>query len=214
MGFAPPPPVDSYGYVRPAVGFGNAILGGDALPTCAQCHGVDGSGRVGAPFPNLTALDRSSIKTALAAYASGKRASGFMQPVAVQLTDAQIDGLADYFTARRWRPAAAVAQPAPVPLGARLAQQGVAAKHIAACDSCHDITVASAKVYPTIDGQNYLYLRGQLRLYRSGGPHDFARDNPMPAIAHPLSDAEIDALASYYATRTPGAAMLAARTTG
>ena len=64
---------------------------------CARCHGGDGNGRGGA-FPRLAGLSAAYIAQSLAAFRDGSRPSGFMQPVAAALTDAEINQAATYFS--------------------------------------------------------------------------------------------------------------------
>ncbi len=65
---------------------------------CASCHGADGRGRDGA-FQSIAGLSEAELENALRAYRDGGRPSGFMQPVAAQLSDAQIVAAAKYYAA-------------------------------------------------------------------------------------------------------------------
>jgi cytochrome c553 len=64
------------------------------------------------------------------------------------------------------------------------------------CVACHGLDGrGTAPIYPNLNGQWERYLRQQLLAYRSG-----RRDNGiMNGFASGLSDAEIRALAAYYA---------------
>ncbi len=159
-----------------------------------------------AVFQNLTVLDAATFKAALKAYADGPRPSGYMQPIAVQLSDAQVDGVTGWFARlpRRISPPVPASN-AEIALGTRVAGEGLSDRKIAACDSCHDINRATAKTYPAIAGQNYYYLRDQLKLYRAAIRGRGGKANPMPAAAAGLSDAEIAAVAHYYAAKAPAA---------
>lgn len=66
-----------------------------------------------------------------------------------------------------------------------------------ACVACHGaMGIATAPDAPHLAGQPDIYVAAQLRAYRSG-----ARPHPvMNVIAKPLSDADIDALAAWYAS--------------
>jgi cytochrome c553 len=63
---------------------------------CARCHGADGEGRNGA-FPVLAGMSAVRIEQALQDYRDGSRPSGFMQPVAATMSDAQIKAAAQYY---------------------------------------------------------------------------------------------------------------------
>lgn len=65
---------------------------------CASCHAQDGRGRDGA-FQSIAGLSEAELEAALRGYRDGSRPSGFMQPVAAQLTDAQIVAAAQYYAA-------------------------------------------------------------------------------------------------------------------
>jgi cytochrome c553 len=65
---------------------------------CSSCHGVDGRGRNGL-FPPIAGQGESQLEQALRDYRDGGRASGFMQPVAAQLSDTQVVAAARYYAA-------------------------------------------------------------------------------------------------------------------
>lgn len=70
---------------------------------CASCHGGDGRGRPGVA-PALAGQSEESLETALRAYHDGSRPSGFMQPVAAQLTDQEVTDAARYYAALAAKP--------------------------------------------------------------------------------------------------------------
>lgn len=192
-------------YTRPATAFGRGTVGPDLAASCVQCHGANGAGRPDGAFPNLTVLNRTTIKEALLAYANGTRESAYMQPVAVQLSDGQIDQLATHFAALpKARSPQFDVQPAVLATGRQIAEGGIPATKVAACQSCHDINAANKRLYPAIAGQNVWYLRDQLRLYREGTRNP-RRVNPMIAVAKGMTDAQIMASAAYYAAMAPQA---------
>ena len=87
--------------------------------------------------------------------------------------------------------------------GACLATSALAAdvaagrQKAAACAVCHGpLGLATAPDAPNLAGQSAIYLVAQLRAFRGG-----ARQNEvMSLMAKPLSDAEIDNLAAWYAS--------------
>jgi cytochrome c553 len=74
------------------------------------------------------------------------------------------------------------------------------ANKAAVCFGCHGPNGNSANpAWPTLAGQNAVYVAEQLTLFRSK-----VRDNPvMTALAAPLTDADIDDLAVFFAAQTP-----------
>lgn len=201
-GTAPDMPGDSYAFARPAIGFDAFALRGDVVAGCARCHGDDGAGRPGGAIPNLTLLDATYFRQTLRQFAAGSRRSGFMQQVATQLSDAQIDALARHYAALPRHAAPVVgADPQLLALGARVATAGIAARRVDACANCHDISRAAAKVFPRIDGQNLAYLRGRMLQFRTARQQPGTPVNPMLAVAREMTGREIDAVALYYAAR-------------
>lgn len=180
---------------------------GGSLVACARCHGVDGAGGGAGAFPRLAGQSADYMRTALADYANGTRPSGIMGPVAAALTREDQARLADYYAAR----------PGVVPevktdadvreAGQRIAAAGVPARGIPACSACHATTAAAAAVisplYPRLAGQHDWYLRQQLKLWRDGGRSATPLAKLMATASRTLSDADIDALAAYYASLAP-----------
>ncbi len=75
-----------------------ATTPGFDVAACARCHGADGAGRSGVA-PALAGRSEAALEAALRAYRDGSRPSGFMQPVAAQLSDAQIVAAARHYAA-------------------------------------------------------------------------------------------------------------------
>ena len=67
----------------------------------------------------------------------------------------------------------------------------------ATCAGCHGGNgVSMVPMYPNLAGQKEMYLVKQLKAFRDG-----TRNDPtMGAMAKPLSDADIDNLAAYFAS--------------
>jgi cytochrome c553 len=65
------------------------------------------------------------------------------------------------------------------------------------CATCHGSEgISSAPDAPNLAGQPEIYLAKELRAYRSGA----RRHEVMAVVAKPLSDADIDALAGWFAS--------------
>jgi len=65
------------------------------------------------------------------------------------------------------------------------------------CQTCHgENGISEIELYPNLAGQKQLYLKLQLRNFKSG-----SRPSPvMAAMASALSEQDIDNLAAYYAS--------------
>ena len=192
---APP----NYRRTSPALGFDSFAMGGDVAGYCTRCHVDNGRSKAGSALPDITLLDPRYFRRALASFANGTRHSGFMFPVATQLSAQQMDALARYYTAQpRRAQTPSTAPPATLALGDRIANEGLNARRADACSNCHSIDRASAAAYPSLDGQHLAYLIGRLRQYRAS---PVTKGNPMPAIARRLDDRAIGAVSAWYASQ-------------
>jgi cytochrome c553 len=209
----------------PRTGFGHVVADADALSQCAICHGADGSGRPGGAFPNLTLQTPQYLYDALKAFSTGDRSSGIMWEVAANLSDDQMRAFASRVGA-----SPAVASPgeaevqdpskaAALDRGRQIGADGLDGQGqamtqggsdppksaVERCSSCHFTTTYLNRIVPSISGQNAAYLRMQLYAFRAGGRGDSGPYDPMPADAHGLSDADVRAVARYYASLPPAA---------
>lgn len=201
-------PANEFVYAAPASGFSDQSFHQTPAATCARCHGADGSGSVtGGEAPNLTIQDATYLRSALEAYTSGARKSGFMQNIAAQLSGAQVTALSDYYSRL---PVRTVDPPPAVPaLGKRgevIATEGIRERAIPACAYCHESKGSQITGAPHIAGQSAIFLRRQLGAMALGGRGSSAKWNPMPAVAHDLRPDDIAALAAYYSGLKPAKA--------
>lgn len=164
--------------------------------SCAGCHGPQGTSRA----PRLDILGPEYIALALAAYRSGARPSGIMSHAISQVDPASDARLAQSL-ATLPGPAREPAPPPP-PTAEALARSGTG--RIPACLACHGPENRNPLI-PRLDGQSPEYLRQQLILWRAGQRGGGERAVLMHTAAQGLSDPQIDALAAYFASRTPSA---------
>lgn len=191
-------------------------LGVPAVAGCSHCHGMNirtTSATGLAAVPALGCQSPEYLAGSLRAYAGGDRHSGIMQAVAAELTDAQIDGLATAYgssavacasrnSVRKAGDGAAAARSSDqvsIERGALIASEGIAARGVPACVSCHD---GSARPeFPVLESQPYDYLRRQLQLFRSGQRGGTPYAPLMALVASRLDGTDIDDLARHYAAR-------------
>lgn len=182
--------------------------GGSAagVAPCLACHGAAGGGDAGLAAPRLAGLSAGYLARQLRDFRSGARAHPVMSPLAAKLTDPQITAVARYY--------AGLVAPAPMvtpdagegaTLARDLAQWGDwSGRGLPGCVRCHgpDGNGVGA-IFPGLAAQPATYLVAQLRAWRAG-----ARANDtlglMRAVAGKLTDAEITALANFYATQPAG----------
>lgn len=165
-------------------------LDAELLQKCTICHGDEGISDEAA-YPSIAGLPVALQVDAMEAYKKGTRDCGpvpFMCKVTQGLTDAEIVELAEHFAAFPFKPADQPFDPALVEKGRHL--------HEDYCEVCHGDSPANAEK-SILHGQWSEYLRYSLTQYRGGH-----RKQPpsMRRQTEKLSDADIDALISFYAS--------------
>jgi cytochrome c553 len=139
------------------------------VETCGTCHGVNGRS-VSPTFPNLAAQSGPYIETQLHAFKDQSRADpdaqAYMWGMASQLNDAAISALASYFAAQPAAPGKP-GNPVLIAQGKRLFEEGVPARQIPPCASCHGARAEGMAIFPRLAGQHAPYLLKQLLVIQS-----------------------------------------------
>jgi len=165
------------------------------IETCGTCHGVNGRS-IAPTFPNLAAQTAPYIELQLHAFKDQSRADpdaqAYMWGMASQLSDAMITGLAAHFAA----------QPAPVGTsgnavlvaqGKKLYEEGVPARQIPPCASCHGPKAQGMATFPRLAGQHAPYLLKQLLVIQG-----VLRTAPvMHGVVKDLSKDQMQAVVAY-----------------
>ncbi len=163
---------------------GDAAQGKAKSEACAGCHGADGNPGDPKNNPALSAQDAQYLASAIRAYKNGSRKDEVMPGIVANLSDADIDNLAAYFTGQER------AAPPPVarPMGAK--------EWAERCDRCHGPNGTSqvAKQFPRLAGQRVEYLQQALHQYHEGK----RKHSTMERMVFPITDAEIEAVAAWY----------------
>ncbi|WP_427501450.1 c-type cytochrome [Methylomonas sp. MED-D] len=166
---------------------------------CQECHGSEGIS-VADKIPNHAGQPAEYLAKQLRDFQSGARQHETMTVMAADLTPADIVDIAAYFSGL---PAPAGDANGQRPAAKKLAEQGDETRKVPACFSCHGPDgkgrVADGIAYPLLGGQRLVYLRSQLRNWKSGDRRN-SPEGVMNRIAGALSDDEIDGLAAYLAT--------------
>jgi len=177
---------------------GSAEAGQTKSTPCVACHGVGGNS-VNPVWPVLAGQHQQYIVKQLKAFKNDERVDPLMTPMAKTLSDADMEDLGAYFSAQT-ESGNLETEPSKVSEGQRLYRSGEPVNGVAACAACHGPAGAgnpTAK-YPSIRGQHSAYVVAQLKNYRSGTRKtDQPQNQMMRNIAAKLSDAQIDAVASY-----------------
>ena len=155
--------------------------------TCAACHGPEGNA-TNSQMPSLAGQPAQFISTALFLFRQGSRADAQMAPIAASLTNAEINELAAYFAKQKPATPSRKISPESVAAGRRLAEQHN-------CVQCHGPALTGLQHIPRLAGQQFEYLRTQLRGFKAKTRADI--DGNMTSAAQPLSDKDIEILADY-----------------
>jgi cytochrome c553 len=173
-------------------------------PACVACHGADGAGQPASGFPRLAGLKAAYLQQQLDDFASGSRDNAVMKPVATALSEADRKALGEYYSKLPIPPALATPttpMPAAESVGALLATRGRWSQQVPACDQCHASGgVGVGANFPPLAGQSVTYIENQLKAWKQGPRHN----DPLALMQHvskALSDADITAVATWYAAR-------------
>ena len=177
---------------------GSAEAGAAKAAVCGACHGPGGNSS-NPEWPKLSGQHAAYIYDQLKVLKSGARPSPVMGAQAAALSDQDMRDLAAYFAAQKAVPG--VASPDAVAVAQKLYRGGDPARGLPACSACHGPEGAgnAAAKYPRIGGQHAKYTSNVLRQFRqfAGQPVPHPPFHVMAAVASKLTDAEIEALASY-----------------
>jgi cytochrome c553 len=139
------------------------------VETCGTCHGVNGRS-VSPTFPNLAAQLAPYIELQLKAFKDQSRADpdaqAYMWGMASQLSDSMITALAGYFAAQPAAPGRS-GNSALIAQGKHLFEEGVPARQIPPCASCHGAHAEGLAIFPRLAGQHAPYLLKQLLVIQS-----------------------------------------------
>jgi cytochrome c553 len=157
---------------------------------CAACHGADGRS-TGNTIPDLAGQPDLFVQFQLVFFRSGARQNDIMDPIAKELTDADIRNLGAYYASLP--PPNAPASP---DASSEQTQLGESIAKTARCANCHGDSLQGVDNVAGLAGQRQEYLLKALRDFKSGARTGTAL-NVMVEVAQPFSDAQLQALAHY-----------------
>jgi cytochrome c553 len=172
---------------------------------CSACHGDNGTSP-SRNWPSLTGQRPDYVLKTLLDYKQDMRRDHYrkayvMKRVAALLTETQMADLAAYYAQQ---PAPTIPPTTNAKLakrGAKLATQGDDKRGITACAACHGEHGESGVTpdTPALAGQTPEYFIQAMRMYKQGMRTSDV-GGIMRLFSKPLTDAEIQALAHYYAS--------------
>ncbi|KAF1720527.1 c-type cytochrome [Pseudoxanthomonas wuyuanensis] len=192
--------------------WGDAEAGQGKAAACAACHGADGNPS-DPQYPRIAGQSERYIARQLALFASGERSTGLaavMVPFAQTLSAQDMRDVGAYFATQK--AGAGLADDGEIAdgpykgmkfyeVGQQLYRSGDAARGVPACLACHGPAGAGnpGPAYPHIGGQMQDYTVRRLQEYQAGttSEKDPALFKIMATVAKPLTEQEIQALASY-----------------
>src|SRR5882757_6709336 len=183
---------------------GKVADGASKSAVCSACHGPNGNS-VNPDWPRLSGQSAVYVAEQLRLFRSGVRANPVMQPLAVTLSDQDINDLAVYYEAQT--PTGLEADPSYWQGGQALYVRGDRAREIPACIACHGPVGRGnlAAGYPALRAQQSVYVVKQLTDYASGARYAGAKNPAQPSrngammltIAKRLTPEDIRNVASY-----------------
>jgi cytochrome c553 len=179
------------------------------VQACTGCHGAQGRGVENVYYPRLAGKPAGYLYNQLVAFRDGRRKYVPMNYLLAYLPDAYLMRMAEHFASLNPPP---LVQPAvnrpPQQLadGKRIATQGLPAKKIPACATCHGAELGGREPgIPGLLGLRADYVSAQLGAWRYGVRTALAPDC-MQVIASSLSEAEVAAVSAYLASLPVSAA--------
>jgi cytochrome c553 len=154
---------------------------------CVACHGPAGNS-TNPVIPSLAGQPAQFISTALFQFREGNRKDPQMTPMAVNLSDADLNDLAAYFSVQKPEPTTHKTDRVNAAAAPKLAQQFN-------CVQCHGPALLGVQHIPRLAGQQYEYLKTQLRGFKAQTRADL--DGNMTSAAQGLTDNDIDVLVDY-----------------
>jgi cytochrome c553 len=158
---------------------------------CGLCHGDDGNSKL-KNMPSLAGQPEFFILNQLVLMREGVRSIDAMKPIVKDLKDTDIQELATYFAKLEPKASAETIDPALVQRGAELAVKQ-------RCGSCHLPDLSGQQQIPRLARQRVDYLIHSLTEYRDNKRS--GADTFMSNVVAGLSDADIEALAHYSASK-------------
>lgn len=185
------------GLTAMAHGAGDPEAGKENAETCAGCHGAGGAKPVMAVYPKLSGIGEKYLYQQLVLIKDKDREIAEMTGLLDDMSDQDLQDLAAYFNEQDI--SVGQADPDLVDEGQALYRGGNMASGVPSCAGCHSPRGKGNEPagYPRLSGQTAEYVEKQLKAYRDGERSGGQNASIMADVAAKLTDAEIEAVASY-----------------
>lgn len=160
---------------------------------CVACHGPAGNSSQ-AGIPSIAGQPKQFLTSALYQFREGKRKNPQMSPMAADLSNADMNALAAWFSAQKRSGEGGK-------IDAQQAEAGRKLTEANNCVACHAANLKGQQHIPGLAGQHAAYLKAQLLAFRAGTRGEL--DGVMSSAAQGLSDGDIDVLAQYLSSLEP-----------
>jgi cytochrome c553 len=172
-----------------------------AIHVCNACHGEGGDSKT-PMFPKLAGQPAIYLADQLRSFRAQKRsdssAQAYMWGISALLDENTIEGLADYYAVQKSTPGKA-GNPALLKKGERIFNDGIPARKVVACITCHGDNGEGDSVVPRIAGQHADYIVKQLNEFRTKlRPHGVSMSERV--VKH-MEPEELRAVAAYLQTK-------------
>ncbi len=170
---------------------------------CNACHGEKGESS-SRNYASLNAQTPEYIMKMMLDYQDGRRwetykQANIMVKIAQAMDNQQIADVAAFYASN---PATVWNEPKPVDAKIdRLVRKGDASRMLVPCASCHGAHGEGKDITPAISGQVPEYFVRTMQAYKAKHRLNDVHEG-MAQFTHDLTDAEIQALADYYASLT------------
>jgi cytochrome c553 len=168
-----------------------AVWAADEVPPkaamCVGCHGVNGNSSMPGT-PSLAAQNARYIYLQLRDFQEGRRENPMMSPMAADLSRAEMQELANYFSKQKLSSKNFKADPAKAKLGQAKADETL-------CAMCHLGEFVGQNEIPKVAGQNFDYVVKTLKDFKAKNRTNDAGN--MTSVASTLSEEDIENLGHY-----------------
>jgi cytochrome c553 len=176
----------------------------DRVQACVACHGAQGRASSEGYYPRIAGKPSGYLYNQLIAFRDGSRQHPAMNGIVQHLSNDYLLQMARYFSAQNPpypAPAKSTATQQELEQGKQLVLQGLPAKKIPACASCHGQALTGIEPYtPGLLGLPRDYLNAQLGKWRNGQRKAAAPDC-MHALVKTLSPEELNTATAWLAAQ-------------